>query len=164
MTSPLPANAAESRHAGARSAGLLPRLFAVSITFHGLVHVIGFTTLWRLGGPRGVEYSTRLFNRSVEVGDTAVKLVGLVWLGAAVALVLAGVMLWRGHPAARRSTVALLVVSSVLCLTGLPGSVMGLAVDGAALGLLAVVPDRLIASTGPRGEARPSPHTPLATR
>jgi hypothetical protein len=43
MTTPLPAITAESRDAGARSAGLLPRVFAVFMVLHGLVHGVGFT-------------------------------------------------------------------------------------------------------------------------
>jgi hypothetical protein len=68
-----------------------------------------------------------------------------VWLAVAVAFVVVGVMLWRGHPWARRTTVALLLASLVLCIVGLPGSVIGLVIDVVLLALLAVVSDRLIA-------------------
>jgi hydrogenase/urease accessory protein HupE len=134
MTTPLPATTAESRDAGARSAGLLPRVFAVFMVLHGLVHVVGFTVPWGLGGPRGIESSTRILNHSIEAGDTGVKLLGFIWLAAAVAFV-----------AARRSAVALVLGSTVLCTVGLPGSIMGLAIDVVLLGLLLVASDRLIA-------------------
>jgi hypothetical protein len=153
MTKSLPATAEESPERGARSNGLLPRAFAVFLALHGLVHVVGFTVPWGLGGPKGVEYSTRLLNRSIEVGDTAVKLVGFFWLAAAIAFVAVAVMLWRGHPGARRATFALLLGSLALCIVGLPGSVMGLIVDVATLRLLAVAPDRLIARPAGRTEA-----------
>jgi hypothetical protein len=119
-------------------------LFAVFLVLHGLVHLIGFTVPWGLGGPRGVEYSTRILNHSIEIGDTAVKALGFVWLAAAVAFVVVGVMLWRGHPSARRTTIALLLGSLVLCTIGLPGSVMGLTIDVVLLTLVAVASDRLI--------------------
>lgn len=145
MTKPLPATTAGSRDAGARFAGLLPRFFAVFVALHGLVHIIGFTVPWGLGGPKGVEYSTRILNHSIEVGDTAVKLLGFVWLAAAVAFVVVAVLLWRGHPWARRSTVVALVGSTALCVIGLPGAIMGLAIDVVVLGLLVVASDHLIA-------------------
>jgi hypothetical protein len=145
MTTPLPATTAESRDAGARSAGLLPRVFAVFMVLHGLVHVVGFTVPWGLGGPRGIESSTRILNHSIEAGDTGVKLLGFIWLAAAVAFVAVAVLLWRGHPWARRSAVALVLGSTVLCTVGLPGSIMGLAIDVVLLGLLLVASDRLIA-------------------
>ena len=114
------------------------------LVLHGLVHGIGFTVPWRLGGLRGSEYSTRTLNRSIEVGDTAVKAIGMVWLAAAVAFVVVGIMVWRGHPWALRTTIALLLGSLVLCTIGLPASVMGLAIDVVLLAFLAVASDRLI--------------------
>ncbi len=144
MTTPLPAPATEYRETGAWHAGLLPRVFAVFLALHGLVHVYGFTVPWWHRGFRGVEFSTRILNGSIDVGGTAVKILGFVWLAAAVAFVVVGVMLWRGHPWARRTTIALLLGSLVLCTIGLPGSVMGLAIDVVLLALLAVASDRLI--------------------
>jgi len=81
---------------------------------------------WKLGGPRSVEYSTSLFNRSLEVGDVGVKLVGLIWLATALAFLAVAVLLWRRHAWALRLTIALLAVSLGLCIAGLPGSIMGL--------------------------------------
>jgi hypothetical protein len=152
----LPALAAENRDTGAWHAGLLPRVFAVFLVLHGLVHVIGFTVPWQLGGLRGSEYSTRILNHSIEVGDTAVKILGLAWLAVAVAVVLVGVLVWRGHAWALRTTIALLLGSLVLCTIDLPASVMGLAIDVILLVLLAVAPDSLIVGRANRsiGEAR----------
>ena len=148
MTAPLPAPAATHRETGVEQVGLGQRVVAVFLVLHGLVHLVGFTVAWKIGGPRGVEYSTRILNRSIEVGDAAVKTLGLVWLAAAIAFVVVGVMLWRGRPWARRATIALLVGSLVLCAVELPGAVMGLAIDVLLLALLAVAPDSLIARTG----------------
>ena len=145
MTTSLPVPAAGNRETGAWRAGPLPRVFAVFLVLHGLVHVYGFTVPWFHRGLRGVDYSTRILNGSLDVGNTAMKMLGVVWLAVAVAFVVVGVMLWRGHPWARRTTVTLLLGSVVLCTIGLPGSVMGLVIDVVLLALLAVVSDRLIA-------------------
>jgi hypothetical protein len=144
MTMPLPAPVAGNRETSAWLAGLLPRAFAVFLALHGLVHVVGFTVTWGLGGPKGVEYSTRILNDSVDIGDTAVKALSFVWLAAAVAFVVVGAMVWRGHPWARRTAAAVLLGSLVLCAIRVPGSVIGLAIDVVLLALLAVAPDRLI--------------------
>ena len=143
MSAPLFASAEERPQARARRAGFSLRVFAVFMALHGLVHVIGFTVPWGLGGPRGVGYSTLILNRSVEVGDTAVKFLGFVWLAAAIAFVIVAVMIWRGYPWALRSTVTLLIGSLVLCTIGLPGAVMGLAIDVALLVLLAFASETL---------------------
>ena len=142
-TTSLPAPAGQDRD-GAWQATIVPRAFAVFLVLHGLVHLIGFTVPWRLGGLRGSEYSTLILNRSIEVGDTAVKLLGLLWLAAAIAFIVVGAMVWRGHPWAGRTTVALLLGSAFLCTVDLPSSVMGLVIDVALLALLAVAPSRLL--------------------
>ena len=133
--------------------GLLARAFAVFFALHGIVHVIGFTVLWKLGGLRGVQYSTSLFNRSLEVGDVGVKLVGLIWLATTLAFLAVAVLLWRRHAWALRLTIGLLLVSLVLCVAGLPGSIMGLAIDVALLAILAVAPEKLV--PGPRTAGGP---------
>ena len=133
--------------------GFLARAFAVFFALHGVVHVIGFAVPWKLGGPRSVAYSTSLFNRSLEVGDAGVKLVGLIWLATALAFLAVAVLLWRRHAWAVRLTIGLLLVSLVLCVAGLPGSIMGLAIDVALLAILAVAPQKLV--PGPRTAGRP---------
>jgi hypothetical protein len=115
-------------------------------------HLIGLTVPWRLGGLRGSEYSTRILNRSIEVGDTAVRTLGLVWLAVAIAFVVVGVMVWRGHPWARRTTIALLLGSALVCTIDLPASVIGLAIDVVLVVLLAVAPDRLIVRADGRAD------------
>lgn len=130
------------------ASGFLARAFAVFFALHGIVHAVGFTVLWKLGGPRGGQYSTSLFNRSLDVGDLGVKLVGLIWLATTLAFLAVAVLLWRRHAWALRLTIALLVVSLGLCIAGLPGSIMGLAIDVALLAILAVAPEKLV--PGPR--------------
>ena len=152
MTTPFPAPALENRRAGARLAGILPLAFAVFLVLHGLAHGFGFTVPWGLGGPRGVEYSTLILNGSIDIGDTAVKAMSFLWLAAVFAFWLAGVMVWRGHPWARRTAVAVVLGSLALCAIRVPGSVIGLAIDVVLLALLAVASDKLIVRPDGRAE------------
>jgi hypothetical protein len=116
----------------------------VFVFLHGFVHVIGFTTPWGLYTLRGVGYSTTILNGAIDIGDSASRALGLVWLAATVAFASVAVMLWRGHPLARRATVAVLLVSLVLCAIRLPSAVVGLGIDVVLLALLALASDRLI--------------------
>jgi hypothetical protein len=150
MTTTLPAPATGRRERGAWYEALLPRLFAVFLILHGLVHLIGFTVPWGLGGLRRVAYSTWILNGSIDLGDTAFKALGLVWLAAAVAFGVVGVMVWRGHPHARRATIVVVLGSLVLCTVGLPSSVFGLAIDVALLALLAAASDRVMGRAAAR--------------
>ncbi len=151
MTMPIPAPAAEDRDAGVALAGLLPRVFAVFLVLHGLAHVYGFTTPWGIASPRRADYSTLILNGSIDIGDAAIKAMSFLWLGAVFAFALAGLMVWRGHPWARRTTVAVVLGSLVICAIRVPGSVIGLAIDVVLLALLAVASDRLIVT--PAGRA-----------
>ena len=150
MTAPLFASAAEGPDTGARNPGLLPRLFAVFMALHGLVHVVGFTVPWGLGGPRGVEYTTRILNQSIEVGDAGARLLGFVWLAAAAGILIAAVMIWRGHRWALRSTVAVVVGSLALCAIGFPNARFGLIIDIVLVGLLAFASEKLVGRTASR--------------
>jgi hypothetical protein len=123
---------------------VIQRAFAVFFALHGAVHAIGFTVAWQIGGPRGVEYSTALLNGAVEIGDAGARLFGLIWLAAAAALMAGAALLWRGHPRSRELAVGLTLGSLCLCILGLPGSEIGLAIDLGLLALLAAVPDRLV--------------------
>jgi len=152
MTAPLPARAANSRQTGSWYAQLLPRALAVFLALHGLVHVIGFTNAWGLGSPKGVKHTTLILNGSVDVGDAAMKALGFVWLAAVVAFLVVAVMVWRGHPWARRTTIVVVVASLVLCTIALPNAVIGLVIDVVLLALLAVASSWLIAR--PNGPAR----------
>lgn len=144
MTTPLPAPPAASRNVGPEAAGLLPLVFAVFIFLHGFVHVIGFTAPWGLYTLRGVGYSTTILNGAIDIGDSASRALGLVWLAATVAFASVAVLLWRGHPLARRVTVAVLLMSLVLCAIRLPSADVGLGIDVVLLALLALASDRLI--------------------
>ncbi len=128
----------------AEESSLLPRAFAAFMALHGIVHVMGFTRTWKLGGPKAVEYSTSLFNGSIDVGDPGIRLVGLTWLATTIAFLAVAVLLWRRHPRALQLSIAVLGVSLVLCVAGLPGSIFGLVIDVAALAALAVIPEKLV--------------------
>ena len=144
MTSPLPAPAEGTRNIVAEAASLLPLGFAVFLVLHGLVHLVGFTAPWGLYTMRGIGYSTTIINGAIDIGDAASRVLGLGWLAATVAFAAVGVMLWRGHPLARRATVVVVLFSLVLCAIRLPSAVMGLGIDVVLLALLAVASDRLI--------------------
>ena len=80
------------------------------------------------------------------------KALGFVWLAAVVAFLVVAVMVWRGHPWARRTTIVVVVASLVLCTIALPNAVIGLVIDVVLLALLAVASSWLIAR--PNGPAR----------
>lgn len=110
---------------------------AVVLALHGLIHLIGFVTPWRIAALQGFTYRTTALNGALEIGDPGVRLIGLVWLGLAIGFVAAGYGIWRGEPWALALTVILAIVSLVVCILGLPEAFAGIAINIVILGAVA---------------------------
>ena len=115
------------------------RAAAVFLVLHGLVHLMGFAVSWQLTTMQELAYRTTVFGGALEVGDTGARVLGIGWLLAAAALIVAGVLVWRGSDWALIATGAAAVISLVVCLAGLPDAYRGLYIDVALVaGLVAV--------------------------
>jgi len=66
-------------------------VLALLFVIHGVAHLPGFLTAWRLASLEGMAYKTTLLAGSVDVGDVGIRIVGVVWLLAAIGFVVAGV-------------------------------------------------------------------------
>jgi hypothetical protein len=130
---------------------VIRRIAAVLLALHGVIHLIGFVTPWRIASLEGFAYRTTLLNGALDVGDAGVRVVGLVWLCLAVGFVAAGYGVWRGKPWAIGLTSVLAGMSLVVCLLGLPETFAGIAINVAILavvGYVVFVRDR---APSPRG-------------
>ena len=115
------------------------RAAAVFLVAHGLAHVLGFIAAWKLGELDDVPYSTLILNGTLDVGDLGIRVVGVLWLAAAIAFLVAAFVVWRRGPT--RTVAVLTAFSLAVCLVGLPASIIGVSIDVAILaGLLLVRP------------------------
>ena len=64
---------------------------AVLLIIHGVAHLPGFVVPWRLAAPKEMPYKTTLFAGLVNAGDVGIRVVGILWLVAAIALAACGV-------------------------------------------------------------------------
>jgi hypothetical protein len=110
---------------------------------HGVAHVVGFAVPWKLVTSSEVPYRTTVAGGLVDIGPAGVRLVGLLWLVVAVALVSIAAGVLQHTTWWYRESIAVLMVSCVLCLLGWPDSRPGLVanalilvvlIGGAALG------------------------------
>ena len=110
---------------------------------HGVAHVVGFAVPWKLVTSSEVPYRTTVAGGLVDIGPAGVRLVGLLWLVVAVALVSVAAGVLQHTTWWYRESIAVLAVSSLLCLLGWPDSRPGLVanalilivlIGGAALG------------------------------
>jgi hypothetical protein len=93
---------------------------------HGVAHVVGFAVPWKLVTSSEVPYRTTVAGGLVDIGPAGVRLVGLLWLVVAVALVSVAAGVLQHTTWWYRESIAVLTVSCVLCLLGWPDSRPGL--------------------------------------
>ena len=61
-------------------------IIAALMAFHGIAHLAGFAGAWRLA-PEGYPYRTTVLGGHVDLGDSGIRVVGVVWLALAIAFV-----------------------------------------------------------------------------
>ena len=103
---------------------------------HGLVHLLWFVVLWRITTVDGVPYSTTVLAHRIDVGDTGIRVVGLLWLVATLGWVAAGLGLIFLVPWWQGLTIAVALFSSALCILGLPEAKYGLLINLIVIALL----------------------------
>ena len=90
---------------------IVRRLAALFFVAHGVAHLVGFAASWQLGSLRDMTYSTIILNGTIDVGDAGMRVMGVLWVAAAVAFAAAAVAVisWlvprrrrRHHVLARR--------------------------------------------------------------
>lgn len=62
---------------------MLLKLVAILMLLHGLIHLIGTVTFWKLG--LHDQYSTKILGGAVDLGERGIAVLGFFWLVAAAA-------------------------------------------------------------------------------
>src|SRR5947208_14317614 len=118
---------------------MIRRTAAVLLALHGLIHLIGFVSPWRIATLEGFAYRTSVLNGALNVGDAGVRVIGLVWLGVTLGFLAAGYAVWREKPWAVSLTAVLAIVSLIVCVVGLPETAAGVAIDVAIVAAVGYV-------------------------
>lgn len=113
-------------------------VLAFLLVAHGVAHLVGFVSSWKLATLEGLPYKTTILAGRVDVGDAGIRVVGVLWLLAALAFLLAAAAVAMEAGWAVRFTVATAIASLALCLVGWPDARIGVAVNGGLLLLLAI--------------------------
>ena len=115
-------------------------VLAILFLAHGVAHLPGFLTSWRLASLEGMAYKTTLLAGSVDVGDVGIRIVGVLWLLVAMGFIASGVgtalgVAWWG-------TLTAVVASFSLALSAMewPEAKIGVAVNLVILAYLGIAP------------------------
>ena len=106
------------------------------LVVHGIAHLVGFVVPWKIFQAEEMPYSTTLFGGRIEVGDLGAKIVGLFWLGLALAFLTAAGFVWVQRQGWTDLVVILASASLVLSILGLPAARLGVPINIVLLGLL----------------------------
>ncbi|HTM27021.1 MAG TPA: hypothetical protein VL225_17610 [Vicinamibacterales bacterium] len=87
---------------------------AVVLVLHGLIHLMGTAAYLKLANVTGIPYKTTLLNRRWDVGDTGIRVFGVLWTVAAFGFIVAAVALLAGSTWWRSVLLAITGLSLVL--------------------------------------------------
>ena len=113
-------------------------LVAAIVAIHGLAHLVGFVVPWRLAQLEEMPYSTTLLAGKLDVGAKGIRLVGLLWLLAALGYLGTAVAIACLSPWWLVAIFSVTAFSLLLCVLGWPHSKIGLIVDVGILAIFAV--------------------------
>jgi predicted anti-sigma-YlaC factor YlaD len=101
--------------------------FALFLLFHGFAHLVGFAGPWGLAASLPPQ-ATLLAGR-ISTGALAMRVLGVIWLGGALAFTLAAVGVLRHAAWWPSFTFGAAVASLLLCIISLPESKIGIPVN-----------------------------------
>ena len=96
---------------------------------HGFAHLVGFVVPWGLMKSDEMEYKTTLLGGLWDIGDGGIRAVGLIWLAAALAFVLAAIGVFSGASWWVGLSLAVALGSFILSILGWPDSRIGVIVN-----------------------------------
>lgn len=131
------------------------------VVIHGLIHLMGFVAYWPLGEIAELPYKTTLLGNRWDVGAAGMRLFSVLWLAAAVGLVVASVGVMTGQTWWFYVMWPAVLLSLLVCVLDWSN-----AFRGALLSLVMLVPLLLVAGLRmqPRPfSAYPQPTQPLST-
>lgn len=111
---------------------------AVLLALHGIAHLVGFLVPWRLVEPEDMVYETTLLAGRLDVGEAGIKALGVVWLLAAMAFLVAAFGAWTARGWWVPLTAGLAALSLLLSVLHWPDARVGVLVNAAILLALVV--------------------------
>jgi hypothetical protein len=113
-------------------------VLAFFLLAHGVAHLVGFVSSWKLATLAELPYKTTVFSGRVDVGDAGIRVMGALWLLAALAFLVAAIAVATEAGWAVRFTLAGIIASLMLCVVGWPDARIGVAVNVGLVLLLAI--------------------------
>ena len=103
---------------------------------HGVAHLVGFVAPWQLAQLDEVPYRTTVLGGTIDLGDSGIRVVGVLWLLVTLAFVAAAIGLLADRAWWRALALSVSTLSIALCALQWPESRVGVIVNAGILGVL----------------------------
>ena len=104
---------------------MLHTIIAIILILHGLIHLIGFVVNWKLVTIEDIPYKNSIVAGKIRVGGVGIRVIGVLWLLAAIGFVVAGIGLFVMAPWWLTLTFWMSLFSLALCIAGWPEAQFG---------------------------------------
>lgn len=112
-------------------------LLALLMAVHGIAHGVGFVVTWRLTEFQDMPHDTSLLSGTVDVGETGIRIVGVLWLLTGLVFLVAAAAAVLNASWWPTVTVVAAICSLPLSVAGWPESRLGVLVNVILLALIA---------------------------
>jgi len=102
---------------------------AIVMILHGIAHLPGFIVPWRLATLHDMPYKTTLLSGRFDAGGAGIRIIGLLWLAAALAFAVTGTAMIAGRPWWPLAGICVSSISLVLSLLSLPEARVGVIIN-----------------------------------
>jgi|GEM_PF-866357 len=109
-----------------RTKAAMKTILAIYLFIHGFAHLVGFLVYWRFLKEKNVKYKTTLFPGNMEIGEDGIRLIGFFYLLTAFGFGYVGYELLTDGLLWSQFIWYAIVVSIILCITGLPDTRYGI--------------------------------------
>ncbi len=99
------------------------------LMLHGFAHLVGFIVSFRIANIEESPYKTTLLADRINVGDFGIRVIGVLWIVAAIAFMLAGAGVILRMTWWEILTLYISIGSLVLSISGWPESRIGVIVN-----------------------------------
>jgi hypothetical protein len=113
-------------------------VFALFLFAHGIAHLVGFSAAWALS-PTKIPHLTTVMGGRVDLGEDGIRVVGVMWLVAAVAFALVALGAAIQAPWWPRAALFVALASLAMCILGWPEARIGVALNIAILTIAAII-------------------------
>ena len=111
-------------------------IFGIFLIAHGIAHLVGFVTYWKIASFEEMPYKTTLLADRMDIGDVGIRIVGVLWLLTGLAFGVLGVGVIALQPWWYPLILYLVLFSLVMCILGWPDARFGVLINVILLVLL----------------------------